>query len=289
MEHPLNSNQSHIRWALTLPRGGWSSQRSFAPVRKLSPRLFATVVDHYPTSRSATLFHDHFSRPGRTRTAQSTASAKLRDTRMAHSVSQSGDRAPFVAFAGRTGWISNWTSLSSGSRIKRQPQQRSPSKQPSHFFAGLQQIPSQRQSSRLQSQVRSHIAKVSKATPVASVAPAFRDGPVDKVTKATATGKDKETSEAETYLAGQDGLHVQHQWQQRVVASRLGATLDRDPKNATDCQLATNPQQPTLHLDGAALGRWAVQHLERALSKPINGITGIDPRATVPRGFVSPF
>jgi hypothetical protein len=48
-------------------------------------------------------------------------------------------------------------------------------------------------------------------------------------------------------------------------------------------------RQPVLHLDGAALGRWAIQHLERALSKPANGITGIDPRATSPRGHVSPF
>ncbi len=45
----------------------------------------------------------------------------------------------------------------------------------------------------------------------------------------------------------------------------------------------------TLHIDGAALGRWAIQHLERALAKPAAGMTGVDPRATVPRTRVSPF
>ncbi len=45
----------------------------------------------------------------------------------------------------------------------------------------------------------------------------------------------------------------------------------------------------TLHLDGAVLGRWTIQHLERALSKPSNGMTGVDPRATTPRGHISPF
>jgi hypothetical protein len=45
----------------------------------------------------------------------------------------------------------------------------------------------------------------------------------------------------------------------------------------------------TVHLDGAALGRWAIQHLERALSKPPSGMTGIDPRFTVPRSRVAPF
>ncbi len=45
----------------------------------------------------------------------------------------------------------------------------------------------------------------------------------------------------------------------------------------------------TLHLDGAALGRWAIQHLERALGKPATGMTGVDPRASTPRSRVAPF
>jgi hypothetical protein len=45
----------------------------------------------------------------------------------------------------------------------------------------------------------------------------------------------------------------------------------------------------TLHLDGSALGRWAVDHLQRTLSKPATGMTGVDPRTTIPRSRVSPF
>jgi hypothetical protein len=45
----------------------------------------------------------------------------------------------------------------------------------------------------------------------------------------------------------------------------------------------------TLHIDGSALGRWTVQHLERALGKPTTGMTGVDPRATIPRSRVAPF
>jgi hypothetical protein len=45
----------------------------------------------------------------------------------------------------------------------------------------------------------------------------------------------------------------------------------------------------TLHVDGSALGRWTLQHLERALAKPTAGMTGVDPRANTPRGRVSPF
>jgi len=45
----------------------------------------------------------------------------------------------------------------------------------------------------------------------------------------------------------------------------------------------------TIHIDGSALGRWAIQHLERALGKPTTGMTGVDPRATLPRSRVSPF
>lgn len=50
--------------------------------------------------------------------------------------------------------------------------------------------------------------------------------------------------------------------------------------------------QPTvsmLHIDGSALGRWAVQHLERTLGKPSTGMTGVDPRAALPRSRVAPF
>ena len=44
-----------------------------------------------------------------------------------------------------------------------------------------------------------------------------------------------------------------------------------------------------IYLDGTSLGRWTVQHLEHALSRAPNGMTGIDPRATAPRGLISPF
>jgi hypothetical protein len=49
------------------------------------------------------------------------------------------------------------------------------------------------------------------------------------------------------------------------------------------------PAISTLHIDGSALGRWAVQHLERTLGKPATGMTGVDPRATIPRSRVAPF
>ena len=45
----------------------------------------------------------------------------------------------------------------------------------------------------------------------------------------------------------------------------------------------------TLHLDGSALGRWALQHLERSLGGPTTGMTGIDPRASLPRSRIAPF
>jgi hypothetical protein len=44
-----------------------------------------------------------------------------------------------------------------------------------------------------------------------------------------------------------------------------------------------------IHIDGSVLGRWAIQHLERALGTPATGMTGVDPRASLPRSRVSPF
>ena len=51
----------------------------------------------------------------------------------------------------------------------------------------------------------------------------------------------------------------------------------------------SKPSLSTLHIDGSMLGRWAIQHLERALGRPATGMTGVDPRATVPRSRVAPF
>jgi hypothetical protein len=56
---------------------------------------------------------------------------------------------------------------------------------------------------------------------------------------------------------------------------------DREPNDAS--------APATLHIDGSALGRWTIQHLEHVLAKPTAGITGVDPRANTPRGRVSPF
>ena len=44
-----------------------------------------------------------------------------------------------------------------------------------------------------------------------------------------------------------------------------------------------------LHLDGSALGRWAIEHLERNLRRPATGMTGVDPRLGAPRTHVAPF
>jgi hypothetical protein len=63
-------------------------------------------------------------------------------------------------------------------------------------------------------------------------------------------------------------------------------------ETATAIGTAVRPGLPavsTIHIDGSALGRWAVQYLERALGKPATGMTGVDPRASRPRYRVSPF
>ena len=49
------------------------------------------------------------------------------------------------------------------------------------------------------------------------------------------------------------------------------------------------PSRATLHIDGHALGRWTVQHLEKVLGRPSAGMTGVDPRASTPRTRISPF
>lgn len=79
----------------------------------------------------------------------------------------------------------------------------------------------------------------------------------------------------------------------RSSAGRLSAIPPTQEKetaaNLNQASSGSNAAASTLHLDGSSLGRWAIQHLERVLSKPPSGMTGVDPRATVPRSRVAPF
>jgi len=67
----------------------------------------------------------------------------------------------------------------------------------------------------------------------------------------------------------------------RPEALESGSGSESGPRQAS--------ASSTVHIDGSALGRWAIQHLERTLGKPASGMTGVDPRTNVPRTRVSPF
>lgn len=90
-------------------------------------------------------------------------------------------------------------------------------------------------------------------------------------------------SAEKTTLADEDGGTYRLPSGDSEDSFRFGKT--KGAESGPGVQLAGS----TLHLDGAALGRWAVHHLERTLARPPSGMTGVDPRAAVPRTRVSPF
>lgn len=77
--------------------------------------------------------------------------------------------------------------------------------------------------------------------------------------------------------------------------NRFANKLYQPSHDGSEGALSCQPQRgktsstTTVHIDGSALGRWTIQHLERALGKPATGMTGVDPRASPPRSRVSPF
>jgi hypothetical protein len=87
---------------------------------------------------------------------------------------------------------------------------------------------------------------------------------------------------------GQDspklGNRATPQERNTITASSAPQTTD-DEKDQTKPQ----SQAGTIYLDSGTLGRWTTQHLEHVLSRVPDGMTGIDPRASSPRGRVSPF
>ncbi len=125
----------------------------------------------------------------------------------------------------------------------------------------------------------------------AALAPSLRPSPAqlfadknsDSVKRFPILGTDHSFPRQVSMLAGEESL------------SSSSATNDQGAFfQGGDATAASEGQRgkaavSTLHIDGSALGRWTVQHLERALNKPTTGMTGVDPRAAAPRSRVAPF
>jgi hypothetical protein len=81
-----------------------------------------------------------------------------------------------------------------------------------------------------------------------------------------------------------------HQTFNESSFDRMGSEqLDRGEPEQDVRRQQQRRSASTLHIDGAALGRWTIQHLTRTLGKPSTGMTGVDPRMTLPRSRVQPF
>ena len=105
------------------------------------------------------------------------------------------------------------------------------------------------------------------------------------------SGTGRQGIAAETKLGRPEAPHVPNSkpWHADLTDRRVRSPSKTNREALSDAQSVGQIAGATLHLDGAALGRWAVQHIERALARPSNGMTGVDPRATMPRGHISPF
>ena len=105
---------------------------------------------------------------------------------------------------------------------------------------------------------------------------------------ASLAGPDVKRSREATLQAGRMPSAVKHR--NKVVdptmsaAVHAGSSDDVGARPRSHCAASS-----VLHLDGDALGRWTVEHLGTALSRPPVGITGVDPRISAPHSMVSPF
>jgi hypothetical protein len=66
-------------------------------------------------------------------------------------------------------------------------------------------------------------------------------------------------------------------------------TTTAPARNGPSAQPKNTVTVGQLHIDGTNLGRWMVNYLDHALSKPQQGMTGVDPRANPPRTRMTPF
>jgi hypothetical protein len=106
----------------------------------------------------------------------------------------------------------------------------------------------------------------------------------DPYPTSTVTGSDEAAFEWHDFLPGEPSISGES-----IADHGQSPSWSRDETGENGLPQRGRPRVSTLYIDGSALGRWTVQHLERALGKPATGMTGVDPRATIPRSRVAPF
>jgi hypothetical protein len=128
------------------------------------------------------------------------------------------------------------------------------------------------------------------ATEAHSVAADFGQPPDTRASLLSATRSASANARLEELLRAPPPL-VGEAGSSRLVPDANGqsSSVKRNGSSSHDAEQGTAKGRATIHLDGSALGRWAIQHLERTLGKPATGMTGVDPRASLPRSRVSPF
>jgi len=156
--------------------------------------------------------------------------------------------------------------------------------------AAVAQIPGQR--ARLQRLFFSQADSTTKSRAITSLAPIQ--------TTAGWTARLAASSERTTDLSAADPRQMYQtsrktRLDSQAVSGYPSPSMNESLASTKPATVADSGAKPggstmsTIHIDGSALGRWAVQYLERALGRPTTGMTGVDPRASLPRYRVSPF
>jgi hypothetical protein len=131
--------------------------------------------------------------------------------------------------------------------------------------------------------------RIGKVVPDTPMAPRARNPRVDQPDSSHASTEYPDPNLAGRWTEGMAGSHSLEPSSPTRAVDHPDRPTGVHSDAAADRRTLGQTGAATVHLDGSALGRWAIQHLERSLSKPANGMTGVDPRAGAPRGRVSPF
>ncbi len=287
MKDYIDSSRPRVAWYLSFPRISQSSRQSLAP----SPQRPVVIRHDAGTWHTSSMqlynnpaIHQNSAvKPSHYKQPQTKSQASFR---YVNQLSTKTIRIPanLASGTGRSGPLAIYQEIP-----RRLPK---PSGAPPYAHSSsiktAPQVPNPPSATSFQAP-RS-ISKRPPVRPVVSLAPPSNDrSPSRSEALVDAAGREDSPKIRNPRCQG-DRRDTGGLWQAETTHGREQSlpTVDRQPPSDENSEARQNAGA-TLHLDGAALGRWTIQHIERALARPSNGMTGVDPRATMPRGHISPF
>jgi hypothetical protein len=278
------SARGRIAWALDLQRIIPAASKSLAPRTAVRGRRQFQGVDDPNHEAATTLLYASFFRRSICRSSQP-KSVSVRRRIVQHPAAPRS--LPRKLATDGAPWLTVGSPLALGGVMEAARRSRQTELLSIHH---ARRMPVHPRASRFQSRGQPYRpVALSSSGPMRSMAPI---SPLRSGSSAQSSGEQNSSPVVKDSYGREQDIYSMDHFEQMAPWSRSAVQQSSDPTSSNNLGVDNGNSAARvgrIHLDGAALGRWANEHLARALSGNPTGMTAIDPRVSAPRSTLSPF